>query len=211
MEVESAKTAPESASTGQSISREELAALPIWRYDGPITLVNDTAGLRAAHDALRAETLIGFDTETRPSFNKGQNYLPTVVQMATRDRVFIFQIRQVDMARELSDVFEDAGRVKTGVALGRDLDDLNRLFPFTPVNIIDLGDVAKANGVAQSGMRNLAGLFLGFRVTKSARTSNWARQTLTAKQVTYAATDAWVGRELYRKFGEFGWLPSAEE
>ena len=48
-------------------------------------------------------------------------------------------------------------------------------------------------------------------MTKSARTSNWARQTLTAKQVTYAATDAWVGRELYRKFGEFGWLPSVEE
>ncbi len=150
--------------------------------------------------------MIGFDTETRPAFNKGQVYLPAVVQMATARCVYVFQLRRADMAEELSEVFEDATRVKAGVALDRDVKELNELFPFTARNLVDLGDVAKANGAAQSGMRNLAGLFLQFRVTKGARTSNWARHELTPKQILYAATDAWVGRELYLDFERRGWL-----
>ena len=183
MNPEETTVVPAEESAGRSITREELAALPIRRYDGPVSVVNDMAGLREAHRALRDERVIGFDTETRPSFNKGQVYLPAVVQMATERCVYVFQLRRVDMAGELSEVFEDADRVKTGVALDRDLKELNDLFPFTVRNVVDLGDVAKANGVAQSGMRNLAGMLLGFRVTKGARTSNWARHELTEKQV----------------------------
>jgi ribonuclease D len=89
--------------------------------------------------------------------------------------------------------------VKAGVALDRDVQELNKLAPFTPAGFVDVGELAKRAGCMHHGLRGLATLLLGFRVSKSSQTSNWANATLTPAQIEYAATDAWVGRELYHK------------
>jgi ribonuclease D len=89
---------------------------------------------------------------------------------------------------------------KAGVSVADDLRNLKKLFQFNPEKIVDLGTVAKRHGLKQSGVRNLAGLFLGYRIPKGTKTSNWAAPRLSPQQIAYAATDAWVCRELYLCF-----------
>jgi ribonuclease D len=99
-----------------------------------------------------------------------------------------------------------AGLVKAGVSVKDDLRQLEKIFPFERRSVVDVGDVAKKHGLKQSGVRNLAGLFLGFRIPKGAKTTNWAARTLSRQQLVYAATDAWACRELYLKFEALGLL-----
>lgn len=98
----------------------------------------------------------------------------------------------------------EARAVKAGVALAHDLRQLKQVIAFEERNVIDLGHVARRCGLDQTGVRNLAGLLLGFRIPKGNRTSNWAASVLSPAQITYAATDAWACRELYLCFESRG-------
>jgi ribonuclease D len=188
----------------RSISREDLANLPIRRYDGPVMLVRTAEDLASSIADIRGETVIGFDTETRPSFSKGETYLPCLVQVATARCVYLYRFGGIDVAPALRELLESAAMVKVGVSLGEDLRALKQVFAFEHQNTLDLGRVAKSHGFEQTGVRNLAGIFLGFRIPKGARTSNWASPRLTPQQITYAATDAWICRELYLRFQATG-------
>jgi ribonuclease D len=194
----------------RTIPHEDLMKLPVVRYRGPIRLVAAEADLRRALHEIRSERVVGFDTETRPVFRKGQSHAPSLVQIATSHAVHLFPLAQLDCSRALGEVLGNAQIVKAGVALARDLAELQKLFPFTAANVLDLGDIAKHRGMEQTGLRNLTGLFLGGRVTKGPQTSNWARPNLSPSQLCYAATDAWVCRELYLRFENLGWLPSPQ-
>jgi len=180
--------------------------LPILRYDGPTHLVKTEDDLESALQDIRREHVVGFDTETRPTFRKGQVHAPSLVQIATSQTVYLFQLAQIDSSRVLATAFESAQLIKAGVALGRDLSELQKLFPFMPVNVVDLGEIAKRQGMKQTGLRNLTGLFLGGRITKGPQTSNWAQGNLSTTQIRYAATDAWACRELYLRFQSLGLL-----
>lgn len=181
-------------------------ALPILKYTGPVHVVATQADLRSALHEIRRERVVGFDTETRPTFRKGQSNAPSLVQIATNRGVCLFQLARLDCTGVLAEIFSNPRILKAGVALVRDLSDLQKLFPFETANVVDLGDVAKQSGIQQTGLRNLAGLFLGGRVTKGARTSNWSVPELTPSQRIYAATDAWICRELYLRFETRGLL-----
>jgi ribonuclease D len=186
------------------IAKEEIAALPIKRYDGDVNLVATPADLERAMEDIRLEGVTGFDTETRPAFRKGESYLPCLVQVATARRVHLFQLSRLDCSAAAAELLGSPAIVKTGIGLKYDLGQLQRLFPFDSAAVLDLGTVAKRHGLEQSGVRNLAGIFLGFRIPKSAGTSNWAAPRLSPQQIGYAATDAWICRELYLRFQELG-------
>jgi ribonuclease D len=188
------------------IAKEALAALPIGRYDGDVNLVTSIAELDRAMADIRAEGVTGFDTETRPAFRKGESYLPCLLQVATARRVHLFQLSRLDCSAAAAELLGSPAIVKTGVGMKYDLGQLKLLFPFDQAAVLDLGTVAKRHGFEQSGVRNLAGLFLGFRIPKSAGTSNWAAPRLSAQQIAYAATDAWACRQLYLRFQELGML-----
>ncbi len=183
-----------------AISREAMAILPIRRYDGPVCVVATRTELNDALADIQQESVVGFDTETRPAFKKGERYDPALVQVATARAVYLFQLRRVDVIPGLADMLAAPGIVKAGVAVARDLKELKEVFSFAERSVVDLGVIAKRYGLEQTGVRNLAGIFLGCRVTKGARTSNWAASELTPTQIAYAATDAWIGRELYLRF-----------
>ncbi|HEX2827019.1 MAG TPA: 3'-5' exonuclease [Burkholderiales bacterium] len=186
-----------------SISREDLAELPIRRFEGDIRLVTAAEDLDAALHDIRSERVVGFDTETRPSFRKGESHLPCLVQAATARAVYLFR-PGADTVAALTELLEEPRIVKAGVALAHDLRSLALVFPFEARNVVELGAVARRAGIEQSGVRNLAGLLLGYRIPKGNRTSNWAARRLTPAQITYAATDAWVCRELFLKFESAG-------
>ena len=190
-----------------TLSKETIAELPILRYEGEIHLVASPQGLAQAMADIRQEGVVGFDTETRPAFNKGESHLPSLVQVATARAVHLFQVQRVDCAESLGELLDAPQIVKAGIALAHDLRQLKLLFPFSGASVIDLGKVAKSHAFGQTGLRNLAGRFLGQRIPKGTRTSNWAAPHLSPAQIRYAATDAWASRELYLHFQAKGWLP----
>ncbi len=189
-----------------AISREELAALPIRRYDGPVRLVATPRELDQARHEILKEHAVGLDTETRPAFRKGEVHLPSLVQVATSRSVYLFPLKRLDCSAAIVDLLESEAVAKAGIGLRDDFAKLRMRFPFDEKNAVELSAVAKRQGMGQPSVRNLAGLFLGFRVTKGQSTSNWGRAELTPHQVLYAATDAWVCRELYLCFRQRGFL-----
>lgn len=183
-----------------------MVDLPVRRFEGEIRLVVTAADLSDALADIRRESVVGLDTETRPSFRRGESHLPCLVQAATARAVYLFQLARIETIPAVAELLEDARIVKAGVALAYDLRTLKLVFPFEARNVVELGAVARGAGFDQTGLRNLAGIFLGFRIPKGKRTSNWAAPRLTSAQISYAATDAWACRELFLQFESAGLL-----
>jgi ribonuclease D len=181
------------------LTREQINAHPIGKYPGRIHLIRRSEQVEPAVRQLEKEKILGFDTETRPTFRVGQSHLPAVLQLAGEQAAYIFQLRQCRLSKALCRLLADPRIIKAGVAWDRDVKELNKLASFTPAGFVDVGELAKQAGCPNPGLRGLATLLLGFRVSKRPQTSNWAQRTLTRAQIEYAATDAWVGRELYQK------------
>ena len=190
----------------KGISREELIELPIRRYEGSVHVVAGHADLQRAMQDILRESVVGFDTETRPAFRPGESYLPSLVQFATASAVYLLQVQQQDLSGPVREVLSSEKIIKVGVSVTDDMRNLKKLFQFDERSVVDLGKVAERNGLKQTGIRNLAGIFLGTRIPKGTKTTNWAARRLTPQQIAYAATDAWACRELYLRFKELKML-----
>ena len=181
------------------LTNEYINELPLKYFEGDIKIVRTEKELKNACDILKEECILGFDTETRPSFKKGQFFLPSLIQLAGIKSVFIFQLKKCGFNERLIKILSDPLLIKCGVAVGQDIKDLQKMTFFEPNGFIDLGEVAQERNLKNYGLRNLTALLLRFRISKSSRTTNWSVNDLSIKQMEYAATDAWVSREIYFK------------
>jgi ribonuclease D len=186
-------------------SKDDINAMPLRRYEGPVAVVRTEKQRAQAIKELEGEALLGFDTETRPVFKKGKRPgPPSLIQLASTSCVYVFQINLLPLCNGLCDLLADPAVIKTGVAVRDDILGLQKMADFTPNGFIDLSDISAASNMQTHGLRNMAANLLGFRISKSAQCSNWAKEHLTAQQVNYAATDAWVSRELYLALAALG-------
>jgi ribonuclease D len=180
------------------MSKDEINACPMAEWRGSVHVVRTNDELSEAMSGLAGQTLLGFDTETRPAYTKGERYLPSLLQLASEMDVFVFQFKHLGLARPLREIFANPAIIKAGVSLDYDIRELKKLSHFKAAGFVDLGNLAKRANINNHGLRGLAAVLLGFRISKGAQTSNWAKDTLTSRQVQYAATDAWVGRKLHQ-------------
>ncbi|MCX7819346.1 MAG: 3'-5' exonuclease domain-containing protein 2 [Kiritimatiellae bacterium] len=146
---------------------------------------------------LAAAQVLGFDTESRPAFRPGESYPISLIQLATANEVFLVRPARLSDLSPLWRLFESAELIKAGVALQQDMRKLAELHPLQPAGFVDIATLAARMGFRKTGTRGLAAAVLGFRVSKGVQRSNWGRTELTPAQIRYAATDAWVARELY--------------
>ena len=181
------------------LPKEAINELPLRAYGGPVHVVDSDRGLEGAVHRLRTDHILGFDTETRPAFQRGVSYLPALLQLASAEAVWLFHLQRITYANALWDLLADPRHLKVGVSLEYDVKQLQLLSPFEPAGFADLVTLSAPLGYKAAGLRTLAGNLLGFRISKGPKTSNWERLPLSQAQVIYAATDAWVGRELYLK------------
>lgn len=179
------------------ISKEEIALLELGKYSGEIILVESSSHLDRVCMELSKCSLIGIDTETKPTFKKGQLNPVALLQMATDKKVYVIRLLKTSLTDQLASIFSSTKIIKVGIAVRDDLKDLKKMYPFEERNIIDLNILAPELGFESIGAKKLSALVLGIRISKKQQVSNWEAKELTTAQIDYAATDAWICREIY--------------
>ncbi|MBE6177877.1 MAG: 3'-5' exonuclease domain-containing protein 2 [Rikenellaceae bacterium] len=174
------------------IDNQATAELPAIEFRGPICVVDREEQIEAACRDLAKQAVIGFDTETRPSFRAGVSFKVSLLQLATRERCYLFRLNRIPLAKPILKLLENPAISKIGADVAGDLRALRQLRHFRDGGFVDLQQIAPRWGIEEKSLRKLAALTLGKRVSKAQRLSNWEGATLTDKQQLYAATDAWA-------------------
>ena len=179
------------------LEKSQINELPLIRFYGSIQLASDNKSFKKFVTKLRKQKVLGFDIECKPNFKRGPNNPPALLQLATADQAFLFRLYPVMKLGPLTDILEDPNIVKTGVAIKDDVYNLKKIEEFNPAGFEDLAPLAQSLKIEQTGLRNLTAIFFSQRLSKSAQLSNWQKSPLSPSQQIYAATDAWISRELY--------------
>ena len=185
-----------------SISKDQIESLPSGGFDGDISLIETWEKAEWAARVLRKRRVLGFDTETRPSFRKGESHPTALIQLATEKYAFLFRLNCTGMTPGLRALLEDASVLKVGQGLKYELRLLEKEHRVRGRGFVDLLEAAHRHNFTPKNVKGMAAMFLGIRISKAAQTSNWENRCLSAKQVCYAATDAWACLMIYRKIAE---------
>lgn len=181
------------------ISNEQTALLPAIEFGGAIRIVDNERDIVAACKQLATEPVIGFDTETRPSFRPGVTFRVSLLQLSTPTVCYLFRLNKIPLAKPILQLLENQEVLKIGADVAGDLRSLRQIRHFRDRGFIDLQSIAGEWGIEEKSLRKLSAIVLGQRVSKAQRLSNWEAATLTDKQQLYAATDAWVCIRIYDK------------
>lgn len=187
------------AKFASTISNEDVAQLEPVRFDGEIVVVETVRDLLRACEVLSAQKVIGFDTETRPSFTAGMTNKVALLQLSTDKVCFLIRLNKVPLDKAIIAILHNESIKKVGAAVQNDILGLNALRRFKARGFIDLQDEVARFGIEDRSLRKLSGIIIGKKVSKAQRLSNWEAQTLTPQQQQYAATDAWVCIEILRR------------
>lgn len=183
----------------QNISKEDINLLPLGKFEGDIVIIDKLSQIAAAFEVINQHAFVGFDTETKPVFVRGESNQVSLLQIAIPSQVFLVRIHLTGLTKEIIDFFENDRIKKLGVGLRDDLIFLQRIAPFEPAGFIELNQMVNTLEIEANGLRKLAAIILGFRISKNAQVSNWEAPVLHEKQLVYAATDAWVCLEMFNK------------
>ena len=212
-----------SISQPKNIEKKEINQLPIIAWKGPVQVLESRDEMQRAVRTILTESsnsspsILGFDTETRPSFVKGEWFPPALVQIATVDTVYLFRIAKLegnDKLCPLIPLFESPLLFKVGVSIAHDVRELLKIQHFSPRAFREITHMTRQLNYVPQGLRGLAALLLHGRISKAKQMTNWEKHHLTFPEITYAATDAWIGRELYtivRRQQEEQQLPTLPE
>lgn len=181
------------------ITKDDINLLDLGKFNGEITLVDTDEALENACSEIAQCAIIGIDTETKPSFKKGIINTVAILQIATDKKAYIIRLKKVSMTGQLAGIFENKEIKKIGIAVFDDLKDLKKLHPFKDESVVDLNLLAPKLGFESIGAKKLSALVLGIRISKRQQVSNWELENLSQAQIDYAATDAWICREIYLK------------
>lgn len=182
----------------KNISKEAIQELPLDQYNGDVEIIEEKEQLDSIKEELLAEKIWGVDTETRPAFKKGVSYPTALLQIATAKKVYLIRLRKTGLPEFICDIFESEDYTKIGIAVKQDFNELSGQYHyFRTKNVIDLNDWCPKLGFEKIGAKNLSAMVLGIRISKKQRVSNWESPELTEAQIRYAATDAWICREIY--------------
>ncbi len=187
-----------------TISNDEVAALPTAEFAGRIVVVDDESKIEAACRDLSSCTVVGFDTETRPSFKAGVTNKVSLLQLSTPETCYLFRLNRIRLDNRILKILTAKRIVKVGADVAGDMRSLHVLRSFREQGFVDLQQLAAGSGIEEKSLRKLAAITLGLRVSKAQRLSNWEAATLTTQQMMYAAVDAWICIEILRRLERRG-------
>ncbi len=183
----------------ESITPEELEKCELSWFKGEIVVVEDIKSFRNIFPRLLGSEILGFDTETRPSFRKGRKNKVSLIQLANENLACLIRINKIGIPSELAGLLANHEVIKAGVAVHDDIRFLKRVKGFSPEGFIDLQQFVREFGIQCSGLKKLSAIVLGFRISKRQQVTDWEAEHLSEAQQIYAATDAWVCYQIYKK------------
>ncbi len=197
----------------ETITSEELNELEYASFPGKITVIDEVGPeFNKAITYLRSQKVIGFDTETRPCFGPNQpRYGVALLQFSGPGKAFLFRVGKMGMHKRLCSLLADKRIVKVGAAIHDDIRGLQKLRDFQADGFVDLQKIVADYGIRDKSVKKMTAIILGFRISKTQQLSNWEAETLSESQCKYAATDAWVCREMYLKLMRSEKNPLIEE
>ena len=184
----------------ESITKEELVDLPLKWFEGEIIVVNSKKTHLQAVDVLSKQSIIGFDTETKPAFKKGVFNKVALLQLSTNKQAFLIRINEIGLSDEICAILSNPDIIKPGVAIRDDIKGLQKWKRFNPGGFVELQDSAVELGIQNFSLKKLTAIACGFRISKGQQLTNWEAEKLTEKQQIYAATDAWTSMKIYKNF-----------
>lgn len=194
-----------------SISKQQLAALPVAQYTGSIIVVDKPDMVDSAIARLRSCEIIGFDTETRPSFKKGLNYNVALMQLSSADECYLFRLNKIGLPDSLKALLEDKDITKVGLSIHDDFRNLHKTHEFEPQGFIELQEFVTQWNIIDKSLTKLYGIIFGKRLSKSQRLSNWEADQLAEGQQNYAALDALACVRIYNHLKDGKFDPSSSK
>ena len=179
------------------ISKDLLQWMPLAAFEGEVVVVDKPEQVVEAVSYLRTQSIVGVDTEARPSFQRGIHYPTALVQIASHERCYLFRLTHIGMPQELADFFADEQICKVGLAFKDDINGLRRRRNFTPANCVDIQKMVTQYGILDLGLQKLFAICFGKKISKSQQLTNWENSHLTPEQARYASTDAWATLLIY--------------
>ncbi len=195
----------------ETLTSEDLEKYEVSWFKGEIVVVEDLSTFKESFPKLLDSGVLGFDTETRPSFRKGRKNKVSLIQLANENIACLIRINRVGIPSELADLLANPSVIKAGVAVHDDIRFLRGVKKFNPSGFIDLQRMVKDYGIQSSGLKKLAAIVLGFKISKRQQVTDWEADNLTEAQKIYAATDAWVCHQIYKTLANGGPVDAAEK
>lgn len=179
------------------IDKAAIQALPLTYFEGEVIVVDRPEMVADAAAYLRQHTILGVDTEARPSFKRGVHYPTALVQISTLERCYLLRLTHVGMPVEIAEIFADPNICKVGLAFKDDINGLRRRREFKPANCIDLQSMVCKYGIMEMGLQKIFAIIFGKKISKAQQLTNWENSHLTGEQARYASTDAWATLSIY--------------
>lgn len=181
----------------QHIDKVAIQTLPVTFFEGEVIVVDKPDMVADAAAYLRQHTVLGVDTEARPSFKRGVHYPTALVQIATLERCYLFRLTHVGLPVEIAEIFANPNICKVGLAFKDDITGLRRRRDFKPANCVDLQSIVCKYGIMELGLQKIFAIIFGKKISKSQQLTNWENSHLTPEQARYASTDAWATLSIY--------------
>jgi ribonuclease D len=180
-----------------NINKDDLKQLPALQFQGTIHVIDSVQWAEDVCNVLINEKMLGFDTETKPSFKRGKSNKVAILQLATHSDAYLFKVKKIGIPDKLAAVLSSPLVLKIGAAIHDDIRHLKQISFFKEAGFLDLQSYVKQFGIESCGLSKLSGIVLNHRISKSQQLSNWENDLLTEGQLVYAATDAWASLEIY--------------
>ncbi|MFA5713857.1 MAG: 3'-5' exonuclease [Bacteroidales bacterium] len=184
-----------------TIDSPKVELLPVGRFEGNITVIESLdKEFFTAVESLGKEEILGFDTETKPSFTANSKRSGVaLLQLSTSKEAFLFRLFKLGLPSQLLEILSSKKIVKVGVAVHDDIKGLQRISHFNANSFVDLQSIIEEWGIKEKSLVKMAAIVIGEKISKSQRLSNWEAESLTPAQLSYAATDAYAPLKIYRK------------
>ncbi len=192
-----------------SITKQELAALPAARFPGKVVMVDKDDQIPSVAEALNAETIIGFDTETKPSFRRGQSNNVALLQLSSHTTCYLIRLNHLGLPESIKRVLENPDILKIGVSIHDDFHNLHKISNVNPKGFVELQSYVKDYEIQDNSLSRIYGILFGQRISKGQRLTNWEASELTVRQQEYAALDAYACILIYEHLLNYGFDPTA--
>lgn len=183
----------------KKIDSDEINKLPQYFFEGEIKIINKPEEIESAINEIKKANIVGFDTETKPSFRKHESNLPCLIQIAANESVYLFRINKCGFSDSFDEIFSNKNILKVGVGIRDDIKNLNKIRKFTPNSFLDLQNYAERFEIEEKSFSKLMAIIFKVKISKRQRVTNWASEELSQPQINYAATDAWGALKMFEK------------